>query len=102
MSVELQEKARRLIERRRGITRYFDAHLFADPARDILLALFVAGDQGRPRDPDGCAAIAHVPESTARRWIDTLAGEGLVIADDMLRLSERGRAAMAGYLASIG
>lgn len=101
MSTELQAKARQLIAARRGIADYFDERLFADPARDILLELFAAGDDGRPSDPGDCAAMAQVPPTTARRWVSALASEGLVTGDAMLRLTDRGRAAMAGYLASL-
>jgi DNA-binding MarR family transcriptional regulator len=69
----------------RGIMRarlerksYFPAHLFADPAWDMLLDLYAADlAQVRVTITSLCAA-SNVPMTTALRWIASLEREGLV------------------------
>lgn len=65
-------KARRLRE------RYFDVELFADPAWDILLELLHAEvSQYRVTVSSLCEA-AHVPATTALRYINTMTDSGLL------------------------
>ena len=65
-------KARRLRD------RYFDAELFADPAWVILLELLHAEvSQFRVSVSSLCVA-AHVPATTALRWIVTMTDSGLL------------------------
>jgi DNA-binding MarR family transcriptional regulator len=56
----------------------FGAEMFADPAWDMLLHLFVSGEQGRAVPVSCLCAASAVPQSTALRWIDTLANAGLL------------------------
>lgn len=63
---------------RRERAEIFDADLFADPAWDILLALFcshLAERQMTLQDAINCAAV---PESTARRWLTVLERRDLI------------------------
>ncbi len=58
--------------------------LFADPAWELLLDLYIEQAQGRPISVASACLAAHVPPNTALRWIDRLVGMGLVdYADDM-------------------
>lgn len=69
---------RRAIKERRNRDKFFSEHLFADPAWDMLLQLYVAElDQIRLATSSLCASAA-VPTTTALRWISTLANEGLI------------------------
>ncbi len=56
----------------------FGAEMFADPAWDMLLHLFVNGEQGNAMPVSCLCAASAVPQSTALRWIDTLANAGLI------------------------
>lgn len=69
---------RRIISARSKRAEYFGSSLFADPAWDMLLALYGAEiDQRRVSVGNLCCA-ARVPASTALRWIDVLVQHRLV------------------------
>jgi hypothetical protein len=70
--------ARLILAARRRISTFIDADLFADPARDILLDLFVAGEEGTRISISSCCIAAAVPPTTALRWIKMLKKRGLV------------------------
>lgn len=65
-------KARRLRD------RYFNAELFADPAWDILLELFHAELAKYRVSVSSLCIAAHVPATTALRWIATMTDTGLL------------------------
>lgn len=100
--------ARRGLRIRRTLGDYFDASLFADPARDILYDLFVAAEDGVDVDLDRCAAVAAIPPTTARRWLDRLCRQGIVelVGDEadgrrpLVRLAPAARERMRAYLAA--
>jgi hypothetical protein len=56
----------------------FPSHLFADPAWDILLEMYVAALHDRQCGIETMAGTA-LPTKSLLRWIDALVGEGLVI-----------------------
>ena len=59
----------------------FPPELFGEPAWDLLLALYIAaGDQYRLKVTAACAE-SNVPESTALRWLSSLAEAGLIRYD---------------------
>ena len=62
---------------RDGIGRYFDSSLFADPAFDMMLFVFVEEEEGRPVETSACYRASGVPRTTAVRWINMLIGAGL-------------------------
>jgi predicted transcriptional regulator len=101
--------ARRMLKARRKIGDFLEADLFADPARDILLDLFAAGEEGDQVPVSSCCIAAAVPSTTALRWLDRLKLSGLVEQreDDSDRrrkfvtLTKAGREAMLNYLVSI-
>lgn len=70
--------ARQILAARGRIVNFIDADLFADPARDILLDLFVAGEEGRRISISSCCIAAAVPPTTALRWIGMLKKRDLI------------------------
>ncbi len=98
--------ARHTYALRRRRHRFLSADLFGEPTWDILLDLFIAAHEGR-RVPTTSACIgAHVPPTTALRWLRILEARGLVEREEdgrdgrrtFVRLSKRGLAAMAGFM----
>ena len=105
------EKAVRDIIRIRAERRKFlPAHLFADPAWDMLLDLYLADILSQRISISSLCIASNVPASTALRWITTLQREGLVErAGDpydhrryFTSLSEKGMAAMDGFFGEAG
>ncbi|WP_295526707.1 MarR family transcriptional regulator [Novosphingobium sp. Chol11] len=86
--------------------RFLSADLFGEPTWDILLDLFIAAHEGR-RVPTTSACIgAHVPPTTALRWLRILEARGLVEREEdgrdgrrtFVKLSRRGLVAMTGFM----
>ena len=75
--------AKRLIRNRRRRDSVFDSALFADPGWDMLLDLFIAGEEGRHISVSSLCIAAAVPPTTALRWIGLMedAGHFLRAAD---------------------
>jgi DNA-binding transcriptional ArsR family regulator len=91
------------------MTKHLPAELFADPARAMLLELFIA-EERRVATSVGVACIASgVPQSTALRWVESLRDRGLIhTATDrndrrrtLVRLTETAHSAMTAYLRSV-
>jgi hypothetical protein len=105
----LRMLARSMIAERRRFERHFDADLFADAARDILLDLFVAEEERKPVTVSSCCIAATVPATTALRYINQLKARGLVVTvpslDDgrmtTVRLTAKAREQMVGYLLAV-
>lgn len=70
--------AKNLIRGRRERDRMFRSGLFADPAWDMLLELYIAHHSGRTLYVSSLCMAAAVPDTTALRWIATLEREGLL------------------------
>jgi hypothetical protein len=79
--------ARAYLARRRARERILPPEVFAEPAWDILLDLFVARSEHRFVSVSGACIASAVPPTTALRWITKLEELGLVqrIADDLDR-----------------
>lgn len=100
------ECATAILTARAKFSRRFDVALFSDPAFDMLLALFSAGEDGRTMTTNGCCAASRVPRTTALRWIKLLVARGHVItADDpadrrstLLHLSETARTMIRSWI----
>lgn len=101
--------AREFYAGRRRRARYLSADLFGEPTWDILLDLYVAAREGR-RVPTTSACIgAHVPPTTALRWLRILEMRGLVEREDdgrdgrrtFVRLTERGSTVMEAFLGTM-
>lgn len=95
------------IRRRRLRERHFNAELFADPAWDMLLDLMAARIERKPVSVSSLCLAAHVPSTTALRWIRTMTEAGLFErqADPgdgrrvYISLSDDAARAMAAYFA---
>ena len=75
---DLLQAARRLYRFRRTRDNLFGPALFADPAWDILLELFIARREGRKATISDVCAAAAAPSSTAARHIGNLVEKGLI------------------------
>ena len=90
---------------RRQRDRLLGSHLFAEPAWDILLDLFIAGQEGRKVSVTSACIASAVPTSTALRRIHHLVEIRLVLriphpADariTFLELSKEGISQMTDY-----
>ena len=100
------ETVRKIIRARRLRARYFPDHLFAEPAWDMLLDLFVASVRGRQVSVTSLCRAAEVSDATGLRWIDMLEGKGLVrrrsVSEEghlrYVELSDGGFEAMCKYV----
>lgn len=98
---------RALIRKRRLRDRFFAAEIFADPAWDMLLDLYAARLEGGQVAVSSLCIAAHVPPTTALRWIRALTEQGLFVrvADPadrrrmFIALSEGAADRMVGYFA---
>ena len=72
------ERAKAAIFARRRRDAFFNPSLFADPAWDILLDLFVAAEEGRTVSVSSLCIGAAVPVTTGLRWIKGLENEGVL------------------------
>lgn len=67
---------------RRTRSLHFRAGLFAEPAWDMLLDLFVARLKRQKICVSSLCIAAGVPSTTALRWVRSLEGEGLLTRHD--------------------
>lgn len=74
----LANLASSMYQARRKRSMYMPAELFADPAWDMLLDLFVAGFHARRITVSSLCIASSVPPTTALRWISTLEEAQLV------------------------
>lgn len=103
----LAASAERMYQERRRRSRHFPPHLFAEPAWDILLDLFVNGVRNRAISITSACIAGGIPATTGLRWLGLLEKEGLLVretsGDDArvtwVRLSDHGMNAMRSYLA---
>jgi hypothetical protein len=75
------------------------ADLFADPAWDILLALYVAAGEGLTLTRDDAVAEAGVTFPAGQRWIDVLVDRGLIEEGHRLVLTETGAVLVSASIA---
>lgn len=98
-----------LLKARRARAAFFDAHLFADPAWDILLTAYVAVLDQENQLISNLLHTSIVPATTMLRWIKALEHDGwldrsagpLDSPRACLKLSAAGKAGMDGYFASV-
>lgn len=96
---------RQIIANRQRRARFFDAHLFADPAWDMLLDLTAAHSEGQKVSVTSLCIAAGVPATTALRWLTQLVETGVFrrAADPLdkrrvfIELSESAVAGMASF-----
>lgn len=100
------DELKQLLKARRARANFFGAHLFADPAWDILLQAYVAILEEEPLLVSTICRESVVPATTALRWISILETDGLLVRRhdpggerrSWLELSRSGRVAMERYL----
>jgi DNA-binding MarR family transcriptional regulator len=69
---------RQFIRAPRERDKHFSSDLFADPAWDMLLALYAARIEGRPLSVSSLCSASAVPPTTALRWITLLSSRDLI------------------------
>jgi hypothetical protein len=70
--------AKRLLSQRRQREELLGPELASEPAWTMLLALFVAHEEGKPANVAEVCAAAGTPPATALRWLATVASEGKI------------------------
>jgi hypothetical protein len=73
------EFAKRLLSQRRQREDLLGAELASEPAWTMLLALFVAHEEGKPGGVTDLCTAAGTPPATALRWLATLASERMIM-----------------------
>ncbi|RPF72190.1 helix-turn-helix domain-containing protein [Aurantiacibacter spongiae] len=104
----LAKIAEREYRARRERAVYFPQDFLAEPVWDVLLDLYVQNRKGKPVSVTSACAAACVPQTTALRWLNVLEEEGFTVIEAdisdrrrrFVRLSEKGRTSLEGYLAS--
>jgi len=98
--------ARRMVRERLRRGQFFDPGLFADPAWDMMLDIFIAEAEGRETPVMNLCLSSQVPETTTLRWVKTLEQAGIFVRKKdehdqrrvLVRLSPEAAKAMAVYL----
>ncbi|UYV16626.1 MarR family transcriptional regulator [Porphyrobacter sp. ULC335] len=102
--------ALRIYRQRRARAKHFSVErLFGEPAWDMLLDLFIRQERGEVVSIKSACIGSMVPHTTALRWLNLLAMEGLVALEDdpadhrrrNVILSPRAIEAMANFLHEI-
>lgn len=70
--------ARALLALQASRQKAIPGELFSDPAWDMLLDLFVAAGEQRSVCVSSLCLAAHIPVSTAHRWVQALARSGAI------------------------
>lgn len=105
-TADLVPFARTVLAARRKISDFLPGDLFSDPARDLLIDLFIAHHARKQVSVSSACLAAAVPATTALRWIHRMKGEGLLVSGDdpqdhrrvYVELSDRALAAVHEYL----
>jgi hypothetical protein len=100
--------AQRLLDARQQWDIAFDPLVFSSPARDMLLDLFVAGEEGR--SVLDASLSTGVPQSAALRWLTHLKQQGVIVETNRgdvnrqtsLRLTDQASHAIERYLEALG
>lgn len=74
----LADFAESLYRHRRRRGRYLPDKIFAEPAWDILLDLYVNGVRGRPVSITSACIAGDIPATTGLRWLGVLEQEKLI------------------------
>ncbi|WP_448663388.1 transcriptional regulator [Sphingomonas sp. CJ20] len=103
------ELARWLLVARDALGSHVGEDLFADPAFNILLDLYVHHAEGRRVTTSSACIASGVPTTTALRWVNVLVKRGLVVKRDdpsdrrftFLELSPNGLDRIDSFLAAM-
>jgi len=74
----LADFAESLYRHRRKRGRYLPEKIFAEPAWDILLDLYINGVRGRPVSITSACIAGDIPATTGLRWLGVLEQERLI------------------------
>lgn len=77
-SIDLERRITAYLLMRRKRNDIFGEDLFADPAWDMMLDLYVATKVRRPISVSSCCIASGVPPTTALRWLSELERRDLV------------------------
>ena len=101
----LRTVAERLYAERRKRDEYFPAALFGEPAWDLLLALFIAHDDGRHVSLTEAYNAAKVDARSGPTLIEKLVASGLVTRShnrgNAILLTDHGIDRLSDYLADL-
>lgn len=108
--VNLELRIKAIIRARAERFNFFPQALFADPAWDILLELALAEEQQRRVSTSALCAGAHVPATTAARWIKSMEEQGWLERLDCrfdarvkyVQLTRHASSKLRAYLLQIG
>lgn len=106
---ELISRARALLHMRRLRARHFNRVMFAEPAWDILLLLYLGGSLEGRQTIGHLAELIETPLTTVLRWVAYLEKERLVERRDhptdrrmvFIELTDKGRKAMDAFLRAL-
>lgn len=74
-----KELAKRLLSQRRQREELFGPELASEPAWTMLVALFIAHEEGSQASVTQICAAAGTPPATGLRWLATVASEGKIM-----------------------
>ena len=105
---ELLFTARQILHRRRMREKEFKSVLFAEPAWEMLLELFVQETSGAAITLTQLVAQSRIPASTVLRWVRFLERDGMVVVrqhptdhgSDFIELSSTATQNLERYLAA--
>jgi hypothetical protein len=101
----LRTVAERLYAERRKRDEYFPSALFGEPAWDLLLALFIAHDDGRPVSLSEAYDAARIDSRHGPALIEKLIAAGLVTRShnkgNAILLTDHGLDRLNDYLADL-
>jgi DNA-binding MarR family transcriptional regulator len=106
---KLEQRARALLESRRRRVAIFGPQMFAEPAWDMLLILYLSG-RGRRQTQTSLGELSGASRSTATRWIDYLSCRDLIRREDhptdrrrnFVSLTQKGQDLLDLYLSETG
>lgn len=98
-------RVRQLLDQRRKRIAIFGRQMFAEPAWEMLLLLYLS-ETGQRLTQSSLTELSGASRSTGMRWIEYLADHGLVVREDhptdkrrnFVNLSEKGRDLLNLYL----
>ena len=106
---ELVDRARTVLHTRRLRVRHFNRVMFAEPAWDILLLLYLAESSEGRQTIGQLATLIETPLTTVLRWVGYLEKEHLIQRIDhptdrrivFVRLTDKGRDSLDAFLGEL-
>ena len=103
----LEQKARQILALRQSRSNFFAKAMFGEPAWDILLVLYTAGEG---LTMNRLAQLSGVSQATGLRWMNYLSDQKLIKLEShptdarsmRVLLAEKGREALDAYLTGAG